>query len=579
MKKFYIAQRIGLSLFFLFSVIYSFSQESLTITIPDIEIDPGQSMLVTAEYTDSSGTVQDVKIKWNTEPGYLGKVDKNGNLTANHSGEGVLIAKYKELRDSVNLKVTGIVKGDGEEDDYPKVKVIPGKIKVALGDSVELAAFYINEFDEKVDTSFTWEVLPPELGHFPDSSVSMFYADSIGKGFIVASLGDLADTVKLEIQEPKVKANKGNNSRQMQITPGDTVVALGSILDIQYEAEYKTNGNKHEGAELMWSISGDSIGTIDASTGLLVLSGETGLALIKAEYSNFSASVELLVVDSLVDPVVNTITIHRVLPDGTELPAKSFNEGESYKIGGLPFPLNILNGGMLHFPFGCIDEDILIYMFIPEEYAEVDEDSVEVEFTDEIITGVKFNVMPAGSDSIVEPYYFNIPLNLSLVFKHGLLDSLGISPENLDVFFAENTGFVQVNDGSGNIAVDTVKNKIYAAIEHFSTIIVKQKESKTFVEQRELDEDEMMVVYPNPFSVSTQIAFKLAEKSDIDLTVYNLSGQIVRVLAHGEKTKGLHTVNWNGQNENGSPSSPGIYLCRMLVNGEKTVVKRLVLSR
>ncbi|QGY45128.1 T9SS type A sorting domain-containing protein [Maribellus comscasis] len=577
MKKFYLLKEITLLLFFLLFTYSVFSQESLFITTPGIELAPGETISVSAGYTDSMGIEQEVKIKWNTEPGYLGKVDKNGLFTASHSGEGILIAKYKELRDSVNLKVTGTPKGTEEENTaYPKVKVTPGKIKVMAGDSVELAAFYINELDQKVDTIFSWSVWPAELGSFSYSSENMFYAHNVGKGILVASLGELADTVKLEVEEPKVKTNNGNNSRQMQILPGDTIVALGSLMQIQYDAVYKTNGNKHDDAEVVWILSGDSIGAIEASTGLLTLSGETGLALIKAEYSNFSASVELLVVDSLVDPVVNTITIHRVLPDGTELPAKLFNEGESYKIGGLPFPLNILNGGMIHFPFGCIDEDILIYMFIPDEYAEVDEDSVEVEFENEIITGVKFNVMPVGSDSIVEPYYFNIPLNLSLIYKHGLLDSLGVSPENLDVFFAENTGFT--DDGTGSVAIDTVKNKIYAAIEHFSTIVVKQKENETFARDLGKNTGEMLMAYPNPFSVSTQLAFKLSKKSDIDLSIYNLFGQKVKVLVHEEKSEGLHTVEWNGMNENGTLSSPGIYFCRMLLNGDKAVVKQLILN-
>jgi hypothetical protein len=359
--------------------------------------------------------------------------------------------------------------------------------------------------------------------------------------------------------------------------PGDTLVVLGEITEIQYEAVYKTNGNKHEGAGIKWSLLGDSIATIDESTGLLFLSGETGLALIKAEYSNFSAWVELLVVDSLIDPVVNSITVHRVLPDGTELPPKSFSEGEAYKIGGLPFPLNILNGGMIHFPFGCIDEDIVIYMFIPGEYADVDEDSLEVEFSGEIITGVKFNVIPVGSDSIVEPYYFNIPLRMSMVFKHGLLDSLGVNPENLDVFFAENTGFV--TSGTEKLAVDTVKNKIYAAIEHFSTIVVKQKESETFVNDLEIEENEMLIVYPNPLSTSTQISFELSEKSDVNLAIYNLYGQKVKVLLHEKKSEGIHTVTWDGTNGNGMFSAPGVYFCRLLLNNEKTIVKQLILNR
>jgi len=491
---------------------------TLTILNGPVELDPGQTIQLQAEYADTSGMVHEVKINWHTDPGYLGKVDKSYVFKAGHPGEGMLYAKYRSLIDSVEVKINGTIKEDDDDDgddddddeelDYPKVKVIPGMIKVATGDSVELVAFYVNEQDEKVDTTFSWAVLPAELGAFPDSTQNMFYAgDQPGDGYIIAWLGELADTVKLRVIEPKTKHNKGNNSRRITIMPGDTVVNMGDLAFLQYSADYKTNGNKHEDEELEWSMSGDSIGTID-ETGLITFSGNTGLALVTATFSNFSASVELLVVDPNMDTEVNTIKIHRVLPDGHELPAKIFNEGESYKIGGLPFPLNILNGGMLHFPFGCIEEDIVIYMFIPEEYAESDEESGEVQFSEEIINGVKFSVKPVDSLEIEEPFYFNIPINLAMVFKHELLDSLGVTPEELDVFFADNTGFV--SEGTENVTVDTVKNKIYAAIEHFSTIVVKPKSASTFAPDIDLDNENRMMIYPNPFSNSTKISFEIS---------------------------------------------------------------------
>lgn len=582
MKHFYSLSKLLLLLAGLFFTWSATSQDSLKILTGEIELDPGETVAVEAEYTDTAGVVQDVNINWHAEPGYLGRVDRDGVLTAKHPGEGMLFAKYRGLKDSVRFVVTGEPKGGdddddgGEEIDYPKVKVIPGMIRVAAGDSVELVAFYVNDMDEKVDTSFTWSVWPPELGEFPDSSKSMFYAGETGEGMISATLGDLSDTVKLVVGEPKGKHNQSNSGRNMVITPGDTTVNAGDLPELQYYADYKMNGQKHENAEIAWSTSGDSIGSID-STGLFVFNGETGLALVTAAFSNFSASVELLVVDSLADTEVNTITIHRVLPDGNELPAKSFMEGEAYKIGGLPFPLNLLNGGMLHFPFGSISEDITIYMFIPEEYAEIDSASYEVAFEEEIITGVKFNVKPDGSDTIVEPYHFDVPLTLALVYKKDLLDSLGISPENLDVFFAENTEFV--TDSAGVVAIDTTKNKIYASILHFSTIVVRQKSQQTFAEITDDSSEETMMVYPNPFSRSTKIEFEIGRQSDVRIEVYNLYGQKVKTLVNETKFKGIHSVNWDGKNDQGRLLSSGMYFCRMVTDGNQSEVKRIILNR
>lgn len=581
MKKIYILSKLMLVIIALLVGFSANSQESLTITMDNFELDPNQDTLLTAEYRDTSGVlIMEANIKWNTEPGYLGKVNKDGVLTGGQSGEGLLIAKYKELRDTIALTVTGTPKErDDDEVDYPKVKVVPGSIKVMLGDSVELYAFYIDTADVKIDTTFSWSVVPSELGEFPDTTESMFHSAELGEGIIIATLGDLADTIKVRVIENKHKPNNGkddnNNGKQLTILPNDTVVYVGAD-PIQYSATYKTNGNKHQNAEYSWSVSDTSIAKI-GSDGLVTLSGGTGMAIVSATYSNFKASTELLVIDSMVDLDVNTISIHRVLADSTELKAKTFKEGESYKIGGLPYPLNILNGGKLHFPFGCISEDITIYMYIPEEYAEMDDDGVEVAF-DGIITGVKFSVIPASSDTIVEPFNFNIPVELMMVFKHELLDSLGVSPENLDVFFAENTGFV--TDGvDGPVVVDTVRNKIYASIEHFSTIVVRQKSAVTIVSELIDDSEKTMEVFPNPFNTSTNILYKLSDESEVNISIYNLFGQQVKLLVNEKRQEGSHNVSWDGTNATGGLATSGIYLCRMVKDGKVANVKRIVLNR
>ncbi len=586
MKKIYtLSKTLLLTATLLFSMTVS-AQESLTITVGDIELDPNQDTVLTAEYISGTDTTTE-GIKWNTEPGYLGKVDENGILTTSQPGSGYLIAKYKELRDSVNLVVAGTPKNDdddeGDEDDYPKVKIVPGKIKVEVGDSVEIYAFYVNSLDEKIDTTFIWSVDPMDIGEFPDSTKSMFQAgDETGSGTVVAKLGDLADTVKIEVyqskwkKQKKEKQNKGNSGKQLTIMPGDTAVYNGSA-EISYSAIYKTNGKKHQDLDFNWTVSDTTIATIGETDGILTLTGETGMTLVNVEYSNFCASVELLVLDSTVDLDVNTISIHRVLPDGKALKAKTFKEGDSYKIGGLPYPLNILNGGMLHFPFGCINEDIEIYMFIPEEYAGMNDDSTEVVYTEDIITGVKFSVKPVDSTDIVEPYWFNIPVELKLIYKKELLDSLGIDPQNLDVFFADSSYFEEVGDGVAT--VDTARNRIYSSIVHFSTIVVKEKKAATTVEELSPVSKDVLNIYPNPFSSSATVQFTLAERGEVNLTVYNIFGQKIQVLAYGEYKPGIHKVTWTGNDLNGAPATSGIYLCRFMKDGELGEVKRIILNR
>jgi len=591
MKHFYSFKKIHLFVV-AFMLMLSANAQTITISPNEITLDPDGTIAVSAVVTDTSGTpIEDAKINWSTDPGYLGKVDKNGVLTANHSGVGFLIAKYRELSDSVSFTVTGTPKNDDDDDEgeteeereYPKIKIVPDNIRVEIMDSVELRAFYIDSTGTKIDTTFTWSVIPAELGSFSDSTGNIFYStEETGKGTLVATLGELRDEAKITVYETKAKReqikeekeHQNHKGKQLTIVPGDTVVYTGHP-SIQYSAVLKNNGVKHENATFNWSVSDSTIAEID-EYGMLILTGETGMTLVSAEYENFEASVELLVVDSTVDLEVNTISIRRVLPNGNELKPKYFKEGESYKIGGLPYPLNILNAGMLHFPFGCVDEDIDIYMFIPEEYAELSEDSTEVEFTDEIITGVKFSVVPAGSDTIVEPYYFNIPVNLKLVYKQELLDSLGVDPQDLDVFFADNTGFVST-EGS-IVSIDTAKNRIYASIEHFSTIVVKSAEVAATATEIESDWDNNFKVYPNPMSESTTIRFNLEKSAKVELKVYNMFGQVVKVLADGDLFEGEHQITWNGSNASGAKAPSGIYLCKFVKDGNTSNVQRIILN-
>ena len=65
--------------------------------------------------------------------------------------------------------------------------------------------------------------------------------------------------------------------------------------------------------------------------------------------------------------------------------------------------------------------------------------------------------------------------------------------------------------------------------------------------------------YPNPFNSSTVIKYKLPERSDVRITVYNISGQIVKVLADDILEAGDHEVVWNSIDESGRKVSSGLY--------------------
>ncbi len=85
--------------------------------------------------------------------------------------------------------------------------------------------------------------------------------------------------------------------------------------------------------------------------------------------------------------------------------------------------------------------------------------------------------------------------------------------------------------------------------------------------------------YPNPFNSYTTFAFGVTKKSDVTLSIYNLQGQLIRVLYSGSMNPGSMNVDWDGSDANGNKMTSGIYIYRLLANNTivssgKTVLKK-----
>ena len=84
--------------------------------------------------------------------------------------------------------------------------------------------------------------------------------------------------------------------------------------------------------------------------------------------------------------------------------------------------------------------------------------------------------------------------------------------------------------------------------------------------------------YPNPFNPTTRIDYSIARDSHVNLSIYNVNGQLVRTLVDEFKVKNAYTVNWDGKNNLGVPVASGVYFYQMRSEGF-TQAKKLVLLR
>jgi hypothetical protein len=78
---------------------------------------------------------------------------------------------------------------------------------------------------------------------------------------------------------------------------------------------------------------------------------------------------------------------------------------------------------------------------------------------------------------------------------------------------------------------------------------------------------------PNPFNPSTLLSYFLPEDADIQLNVYNITGERVAELYNGYMTSGEHQVTFNAGN-----LASGIYLVS-LYNGKEISTVKLMLMK
>jgi beta-glucanase (GH16 family) len=66
--------------------------------------------------------------------------------------------------------------------------------------------------------------------------------------------------------------------------------------------------------------------------------------------------------------------------------------------------------------------------------------------------------------------------------------------------------------------------------------------------------------YPNPFNPITNISYDLLEESFVNITIYDMLGNVVNNLVNTNQSSGYKSVQWDATNNQGEPVSAGVYL-------------------
>jgi hypothetical protein len=90
--------------------------------------------------------------------------------------------------------------------------------------------------------------------------------------------------------------------------------------------------------------------------------------------------------------------------------------------------------------------------------------------------------------------------------------------------------------------------------------------------------------YPNPFNPDTWIPYQLSTDANIVIDIYNVNGDLVRVLELGPKSAGVYltkekAAHWNGRNKMGEKIASGLYFYQLRTSSFTSPVKRMLILK
>ena len=134
----------------------------------------------------------------------------------------------------------------------------------------------------------------------------------------------------------------------------------------------------------------------------------------------------------------------------------------------------------------------------------------------------------------------------------------GVGTVQLDIF--------DLNGQSEHVLVDI----IFYFNETVSTItdVAGQEGPKSF---------NLMDNYPNPFNPFTTLRYEILKDEKVEITVYDMSGRVVRKLLNNVQKAGQNHVQWNGLNDQGMTVSSGSYLYNIQAGGHGETRKMVLL--
>jgi hypothetical protein len=101
----------------------------------------------------------------------------------------------------------------------------------------------------------------------------------------------------------------------------------------------------------------------------------------------------------------------------------------------------------------------------------------------------------------------------------------------------------------------------WATVKYHSTVGIEADESVAI-------SSILLDVHPNPARTYSTISYSLRNEGAVSLSIYDVSGRLVRNLIGGYQKPDVYSIVWNGRDCNNRSVAPGVYFCMLNVDGD-----------
>lgn len=88
----------------------------------------------------------------------------------------------------------------------------------------------------------------------------------------------------------------------------------------------------------------------------------------------------------------------------------------------------------------------------------------------------------------------------------------------------------------------------------------------------------LMNAFPNPFNPNTNIRYSLKTSGKVNISIYNVKGQLIKTFTNEHLSPGFYQVSWDGRDLTGKPMPSGIYLYQMR-SSKYNEIKKMILAK